>query len=415
MMKLKQKAHDALRKSEKFFKTDMVYLARGGFWLGLGQMAASFSSFLLAIAFAHYVSKEIYGNYKYILSLASILGAFSLTGISSAVLQAVSRGYEGALRQGFKINLRWSIFIFIGALCAGAYYMVNGNASLGVSFFIIGIFSPIFNSAQLYISFLNGKRDFKTITTLGLWQDFVPIFCLVATIIFTNNVVLIVLVYFLSNTLVAFVLYRKTLRRYNPHYAVQETSLSYSKHLSFMNILGGIGDKIDSVLIFHFSGAVALSIYAFATAIPNQIIGLFRTVGLLAIPKYTEGNKELIKREMPAKVLRFMSVLVVAIIGYYFLAPYAYNFFFPQYSESIPYSRLYAVVMIFASGVLPMSLIEARMAIKERYIVVVLSNVTRIILMSVLVIPYGIWGILWAQIITKSIVLTMQMILVWRI
>ncbi len=393
----------------------MIYLSKGGFWLGIGQFAASFSSFLLAIVFANYLPKEIYGNYKYILSLATILGAFSLTGISTSVLQAVSRGYDGALRQGFRISLKWSVFIVIGALCFGIYYLINDNINLGLSFFIIGIFSPIFNSAQLYVSFLNGKKDFKGITMLGLWQDFIPILALMFSVIFTNNVVFIVLIYFLSNTVVSLGLYKKTLSKYKPNNSIQESSLPYSKHLSFMNILAGVGDKIDNVLLFHFSGGLALATYSFAVAIPNQIIGLFRTVGLLAVPKYAQGDKELIKREMPMKIVKFVGILSIAVVGYYFVAPFIYHAFFPQYSDSIPYSRLYAVIMLFAAGALPMSLIDARMAIRERYIVVVLSNVTRITLMTLLVIPYGIWGILWAQIITKTIVFSVSLILIRKI
>ncbi len=415
MLAIQQKIYNLLRKSERFTKTDMVYLTKGGFWLSLGQIAASFSSFLLAIVFAKYVSKEVYGNYKYILSLAGLLGVFSLTGISSAVLQAVSKGFDGALRQGFRISLKWSFAIVLGSLIAGIYYMLNGNMNLGLSFFIIGIFSPIFNSAQLYISFLNGKKDFKRITTLGLWQDFVPILALMATILYTENVVLIVLVYFVSNTAVSLFLYKKTLRIYNPHKEVQESSMPYSKHLSFMNILAGVGDKIDSILLFHFSGGVSLALYSFSTAIPNQIIGLFRTVGLLAVPKYAKGDKELIKKEMPMKIVRFLAVLSVAVVLYYFIAPYIYKFIFPEYVDAVPYSRLYAVIMLFAAGGLPMSFIDSQMAIKERYIVVTLSNVTRITLMVLLIVPYGIWGILWAQIITKTIVFATVMVLIRKI
>jgi len=62
--KLKDKIYRLLRRSEKYFKTDMVYLAHGGFWLTLGQIISSAASFLLAIAFANLLPKETYGTYK---------------------------------------------------------------------------------------------------------------------------------------------------------------------------------------------------------------------------------------------------------------------------------------------------------------------------------------------------------------
>lgn len=411
MKELINKSREILRWSEKYTKTDMVYLAKGVTWLGLGQLTASFTSLFLAIAFAKFIPKEIYGNYKYILSLGGILGAFSLTGISASVVQAVSRGYDGALKEGFRISLRWSIFIFIGSVVAGIYYLVVGNSSLGLSFFIIGIFSPIFNSAQLYISFLNGKKDFRRITILGLWQDFVPVIALISTIIFTKNVVFIIFVYFFSNTIISIFLYKKTLNYYKPKETGISNNLSYSKHLSFMNILAGIGDKIDNVLLFHFFGGTTLSIYAFAIAIPNQIIGLFRTIGPISLPKFAQGDKNLIKKEMLAKVLRFILLLSVVVVIYYFVAQFIYRTFFPEYLESVPYSQLYAIIMIFAAGALPMSFIESQLAVRERYAIIILSNVTRIILMLFLVVPFGIWGIIYSQIATKTIVLSAALIL----
>lgn len=81
MERLKHHTHRALRHSEKYFKTDMVYLAKGGFWLTTGQGVASLASLVLAIAFANLLPKEAYGNYKYILAVVGVLTLFGLTGI----------------------------------------------------------------------------------------------------------------------------------------------------------------------------------------------------------------------------------------------------------------------------------------------------------------------------------------------
>ena len=65
---IKEYLFSLLRLSEKYFKTDMVYLAKSGFWINLSYIAGSVFSLVSSIAFAYFVSKETYGIYKYIIS-----------------------------------------------------------------------------------------------------------------------------------------------------------------------------------------------------------------------------------------------------------------------------------------------------------------------------------------------------------
>jgi O-antigen/teichoic acid export membrane protein len=415
MHSLKSRAYHLLRRSESFFKTDMVYLAKGGFWLTLGQGLSSLSSLILAIAFANLVSKEIYGNYKYILSVASVIGAFSLTGISSSIIQAVARGYEGALQEGYKLSMRWSSIMVIVSAIAALYYYLQGNHTLGTSLLIAGAFSPLLNSASLYASYLNGKKDFKNISLWNTARNLVPVISLITTLFITDDVILLVFVYFISNTFAAWYLYKETLRKYKPNDLTDPETSSFGKHLSIINVFGTVGDKIDSILLFHFFGAAPLSVYSFATAVPNQIIGFVRNAGFLALPKLAEGNHTILKKEIIWKMFRFVLTLTPLVILYALGAPYIYKIIFPQYTDAIQYSRLYSVMILFAGMNLIPSFFDATLAVRERYISTVSSNVIRIILMTLLVVPYGIWGLIWAQIITKSLVQVIGVILLRRL
>ena len=50
-----------LRKSEKYTKTDMVYLFSGGSWLVVGQIISSVSALALAVLFANLARVSIVG------------------------------------------------------------------------------------------------------------------------------------------------------------------------------------------------------------------------------------------------------------------------------------------------------------------------------------------------------------------
>src|SRR3990167_1429927 len=102
-------AYKTLRKSESFFKTDMIYLAKSGSWLSLSQGIAMLAGFLISIAFANLFPKESFGTYKFVLSMVAILGVFSFTGLNTSIIQSTARGFGGSLRQGFRISFKWSI------------------------------------------------------------------------------------------------------------------------------------------------------------------------------------------------------------------------------------------------------------------------------------------------------------------
>ena len=187
----------ALRRSESFFKTDVIYLVKSGSWLLLSQAVAMLAGFFISIAFANLFPKESFGNYKFILSVASILGVFTLTGLNTSVIQSVVLDFGGALRQGFRTNLKWSIGVFLGGLALSIYYYINGNTVLSFSFLLAGILLPITTSASLYGAYLMGKKDFKRSTFYGIARNIVPAVALIVTLIISQSLPIIIAVYFL--------------------------------------------------------------------------------------------------------------------------------------------------------------------------------------------------------------------------
>src|SRR5688572_8295878 len=120
-MGLRSYIYNFLRKSESFMKTDMVYLTKGGFWLSLGQLAAMATGLISSILFANLFPKEAFGSYKFILSMVAMMSVFTLTGMFTAVTQAVAKGFNNALRQGFRINLKWSLGLMLSGLVLSIY------------------------------------------------------------------------------------------------------------------------------------------------------------------------------------------------------------------------------------------------------------------------------------------------------
>ncbi|TSD02426.1 MAG: polysaccharide biosynthesis protein [Parcubacteria group bacterium Athens0714_24] len=399
--KLFNKIYNILHWSEKYTRTDMVYLFRGGIWLFLGQIISSLSVFLLAIAFANLLPKETYGTYRYVLSMAGILGVFSLTGMGTAITRAVARGFEGILKKAFWIQMKWGLIMFFASLAVGIYYFLNGNRTLAVCFLIVGSFSPLLNSANTFSSFLNGKKDFKRITQYNILSVIFSSLALLTTVLITKRPFFLILTYFVASAITNVFFYIKTLRVFKPNKEQDPETISYGKHLSLMNIITTIANYLDGPLVFHFLGAASLAVYSLAIAPPEQIKALFKNIGGLALPKFSENTKEEIKKTIFRKMFIFGLVISSAVLLYIIFAPLAYKIFFPKYLESVFYSQIYALSIIAIVIYLPFSAMEGQMATKQLYFLNFWSSLVQIILLTVFIFFWGIWGAIASRVISR--------------
>ena len=399
----RSKTYNLLRWSEKFTKTDMVYLTKGGFWLTLGQIFSSISGLLLAVAFAHLIPQEIYGNYKYILSLVGILSALSLSGIGVSITQNTARGFEGSLEQGFWENLRWGILVILASLGGFIYYFLNENYTIAYSLLIAGTTYPILQSSSFYGSFLGGKREFKASTIIGIFRSIIPAFLIFLTIIFTQNLIIIITVYSLSHAITALFFYFYTIKKFKPNNKIDEKNINFGKHLSLMGSLGTVADNLESILIFHFFGGAQLAVYTFATALPKQFNFLKKAIQTMALPKLSQKSIPELKKIIPTKIAILFFSLIPVVGAYILSAPYIYKIFFPQYLDSVIYSQILSLYIFLFPSLFYTQALIAHARKKELYIINTVVPIISIILLITLLPIYGIWGAVATSIISKII------------
>jgi len=403
MDKLRNKIYNILRRGEEFFKTDMFYLAKGGSWLSLGYGVAILSGFAISIAFANLFAKESFGTYKFILSMTGLLGIFSLSGMGTAVTQAVARGLAISLNRSFKINLKWNIGILLGGLAVSLYYYVNGNTLLSLSFLLVGILSPITLSAGLYGAYLFGKKDFRRISFYGMIHNIVPAGTIIVALFLTESIIAIITVYFVFGALVSLFLYYQTIRAYRQKGNEENPDLlSYSKHLTAMEIIGKIARNLDKIIIFHYLGAVPLAIYAFAIAPVEQLQGGKKILGSLILPKISGRPFKELQKSAPRKAL-ILTIYALVLAGTYaFLAPYFYKFLYPQYLDSVLYSQIYSLTLLAVSGTIFNQILIAHKKKKELYLHQIIVPAVQIALFLILLPHFGLMGLIVAHVITRS-------------
>lgn len=404
-----------LGRASRLFKVDMGYLFHGGFWITVGQVVSSLSAFLLAIVYANWLSPEIYGTYKYVISVIGILSIPTLAGLGTAVSKAVVEGKEGSFRYAVLVKLKWGLLASAGSLALAGYYFFNQNNELALAFLLSAIFIPFLEGFNLYDSFLYGKKLFRTATWYYVIGQVFTTFLTVTVIYFWPTLAMVLIGYLLGWSLVRFLLLRRTFNKFRPNNQIDPTVVPYGKHLTAIKAVNVLASYLDKVLLFQFIGAGPLAVYAITQAPLDQIRSLAsRGISLLAFPKYAAKEQALLGQHVFYWTGRTTLVLALMAVGYVLLIPFVFPLFFPAYADDVWYTQLAALGLIPLASFIPATALNAQALKRELYYFNFSSAIFQIATLAIFTYTLGLVGVIIARILGRFFELAIGLWLVRR-
>jgi O-antigen/teichoic acid export membrane protein len=328
-----------------------------------------------------------------LVSWISTLAVASLIGINTALIQAVARGYEGSFWLIFRTKLKFSLLATVAGLAGAIYYWQADNLVLAWSFLIIGLLIPLLKTSGLYLSVLYGRKDFKAAAAYTGIVRIVSTLALIGTLLLTDNLYLILLAFFLPETIAQLWVTRHALRRDPLRPQLDVKTKEYGIHLSIMEFLKVVAGQADKLLLFHYLGAAELAVYSFALAIPDQLKSFLQNITSLALPKMSAARSADLRRHLPGKILRLELIVAALILLYIPTAPHIYKIFFPQYVDAIAYSQILAISLLFLPRTFLSTAMVAQGKRKELYSIRILSPISRIALLFFFLKWWGLWGL----------------------
>jgi O-antigen/teichoic acid export membrane protein len=400
-MILKQKIYNFLKWSEKYTGTDMIYLIKGGSWLVSGNVFSTLIGLAIMIVFDRFIPKETFGAYEYVLSIAAIISITSLPGINTALIRTVAKGNEKMLTFCFKEKLKWGLISGFSSLFIAFWYLSQQNYQLGISFLIVSLFLPFINSFTLFLSFWQGKKRFDIQNKYYVLSNLLVSASLILTVILTKNIVLIIFSFFFSSFLVNWLFYKLTTKKALLVKGGEEKeTISFGKHLTLIQSINSFSIYIDKIILWKLLGPAAVAIYVFAERPVTKFHGLLPILDL-ALPKLSQANIKNIKKELFKKFLKLFIITIPIALIYIIICPYLYKVLFPSYLNSVPYSQIMALIIIFSPfGLLTTSLL-AEIKKKELYILNFLTPSLKITLFLILIPFFGIWGVIYSVLISQ--------------
>ncbi len=418
MQNLRNKAYHWLRGSESFFKTDMIYLAKGGLWTTLRFTVGALASVVTMIAFGNLLPRETYGTYNYLLSLGATLSFLTLSGISIGVIRAVARGQEAVVPYAVRLQLRYNSLASLTIALAALYYGAKGNGLFAVSLLILAVSIPVSAAYFTFESVLIGQKKFETLTKLTSLSTILSAVATVVTIILTDNVVTIIAVSALMLLIPNIIIYHKvakTLSQEKPNAETIKELRGTTFHLTGAGLISSLAQYLDKIILFQVAGPAALAVYGFAIAGPEKLKGLIKNWTGIALPKLAEKSLREIRRIF-YKRLASLLLLGLLLSGIYiFLAPFLFHLFLPKYLDSIFYSQIYALGLIaMPASIYVGNIFLGQNMLRAVYIYSTGIQVLRISLFVVLGWYWQIWGLIFASIF-YYFGATLYSIVIWEI
>lgn len=369
-----------------------------------GRIIAIGSGMLLTVAFANLLPPEIYGTYKYVLATSSFIAAFSLNAIGQGVMRAVATGKKDAVPSIIRTSMLWSIPASIVTLGAATYYFAQGNATLGYGFLFIAVANVLNNGYGLSKSILVAAGDFKANTLSGVPRTLISIAVVLLTLLLTKNVVFILLAYFATNTIVAWSLYRYSVKKLHIGDSKDGVSeaVTFGKHASVLGFFMIISGQIDQLLLFHFTGGAELALYTLALMPVKEAQNLLANFTNILFPKLAKKTKEEIRATLPLRIKQMLGLSLLGAIAYVVCVPFLFKYLFPKYLVSILVSQVLAITILFQFKGVIETLLIAHGEIKKRYVAILTSQAIEFILFCTLIPIFGLWGAVWATVISEA-------------
>lgn len=324
---------------KKFFGIDFNYFLKGGIWLGLDQTVSIILGLVLSVAFANLISKETYGNYRYLMSIFGILTIFTLPSMNLAVTTSVAKGYSGSLLKILFARIRWGLIGSVASAALSVYYLFfKGDPVLGFAFIVMTAFLPVSDSLNVYVGFLRGRKLFKLQTYYSVITRVASALVLIGALFLTDNLFLILLAFFLPYIFLRLIFFWRSYKTIPAGAQGDPKVISYGKHLSGIQLVNVLVNSLDNLLIFNFLGPVSLAVYNIALLPISKIQQFFSVFTELALPKFSEAAPGSVRKNLLRKVIKMSAIVILGIILYVAAAPVVFKIVFPKYPESIGYS-----------------------------------------------------------------------------
>lgn len=357
--------------------------------LGIGQIIVSILNVVFYFIFAYLLGPEKYGNFAYLISIATIVPTFTRFGLSQSIVIFSSKK-EHSLEKS--VNL----LAFISAVITTAFLIFFDP--------FVAMLSFSFSIFMMQIGNYLGQRKYKqvTISQIGRSIIWITVAILLYYVMDLNGV----LIGMIIGNLIFSINYLKTINFEKWNFSNLKNQSNTIVNSFGVDISQIAPNYIDKLVIAPFFGFQTTGIFHFAI---QALIAIESFPIILHKFLLAEQFKENISKRFALLSSLFASIVILA--GVY-LSPYIIGNLFPEYIESI------IAVQIIVFSIIPLliiSILNAKLQVLESKLVglgVIVRIGTNLTLIPILGGLMGITGLVLSNLIS-IILLSIYLIIIY--
>ncbi len=363
-------------------------------WTTINQVITVVLGILLSVVFARFTSKELFGEYNFLISVVAMVSIVTLPGLNTSMLRSVSRGMDGVYEKAVKLSFLWSLLGSPILFVIGFYYYFFNNQIIGLSLFITTIFFPLLYAPNNWISLLQGKKRFDIFAKYSIIQIIIKTSLIIITILSEPTNLLLIFISFLIGGAATNILFYYKSKKYVKNDSNEDGWEKSGFKLTLNDFVLLSYDNVDKILIGIFLGPTELAVYVIAVSVVTAIKGSLIQIIKVIFPSIFAMTKielrKILKNTLPILAILNTSFILLIILALPFLMNLLYS---QRYADSIFYAQIYSIIIPLT--VLTVILTTALISLKEENIILIsriLGFVLLITLYIILIPNLGIIG-----------------------
>ena len=336
---------DFIQRVEKRIGLSLRYFFQNGFWVVLGQGVSMLSGLLLSVLFARYASKELYGQYQYVLSVIGIFSIFSLNGLNLSVMKAVIGGHEASLIRAVRYSFFMSLFASPLLLGIALYHYMHGSTEIGAAMLVAACVFPLIYSTNTWTAFYEAKRQFSKVAFRVMALQLSVPMAILAILFSVQRLPFLVAAYGITTAAVHFIFYVQARKTVSGRSDAMDVSLGIKATVQkFSQTINAALPLLVIPWLYSFKEAAVFSIAFF---LANFMGSITSTVTSIYIPRFLEAgflSHVYVKKLFFYALLLGLCITVIFWIGIrlFFIALYG-----EEYSDSLRILFLIMPIFIF--------------------------------------------------------------------